>query len=167
MKITHQHTFHSSLEKVVAMLADEEFAAARANASGAADQSILVDGDPATAFTVLIRRTVPSTSIPAEFRSFVGKELTVKYTEAWEPPHPTEVDRVGTFAMEIVGTPGHVAGAIGLTPGDGKVDFLATGDISVKVPLVGAIIERAIAKTVEDGFTAELAAADAWLAARA
>lgn len=166
MKINHQHTFHASLDRVVAMLADEEFAAVRANASGAAKQDILVDGDPSTEFTVLIRRTVPSTSIPAEFRSFVGKELNVKYTEAWEPPQPQETDRVGTFAMEIVGTPGHVAGAIGLTPGDGTVEFLATGEISVKVPLVGAIIERAIAKTVEDGFVAELSAADAWLAAR-
>lgn len=167
MKIIHQHTFHSTLDKVVAMLADEEFASVRANASGSAEQDVVIDGDPAEGFTVLIRRIVPSSSIPAEFRSFVGKELTVKYTEAWEPPSPDETDRVGTFAMEIVGAPGHVAGAIGLTPGDGTVDFLATGKVTVSVPLVGAIIERAIAQTVEHGFVTELAAADAWLADRA
>jgi len=167
MKIIHQHTFQTTLDRVIAMLADEEFAAVRANASGAAAQDILVDGEPTSAFTVLIRRTVPSSSIPAELRSFIGKELKVKYTEAWEPPHPQQVDRVGTFAMEIAGAPGHVAGAIGLTPGDGTVDFIATGDISVSVPLIGAIIERAISQTMEQGFVAELAAADKWLAERA
>lgn len=139
----------------------------RADASGAADQDVLVDRTPDGAFTVLIRRTMPSTTIPAEFRSFVGKELTVKYTEAWEPPHATEVDRVGTFAMEIVGAPGHVSGAIGLTPRDGGVDFLATGDVTVPVPIIGAIIEKAIAENVQRGFDSELAAADAWLATRA
>ncbi|WP_430868512.1 DUF2505 domain-containing protein [Demequina aurantiaca] len=167
MKIIHQHTFNASLDRVVSMLADEEFAATRANASGAAGQDVLIDGEPDGAFTVLIRRTVPSDSIPSEFRGFVGKELTVKYTEAWEPPNPQEPDRVGTFAMEIQGAPGHVAGAIGLTPGNGKVEFLATGQISVSVPIIGAIIERTIAKTMEQGFVAELAAADVWLAARA
>lgn len=167
MQITHQHTFHASLDQVVAMLANEQFAAQRASASGATEQDVLVDGEPATGFTVLIRRTVPSSSIPAEFRSFVGKELTVKYTEAWEPPQADQNDRVGTFAMEIAGAPGHVSGAIGLTPGDGTVDFFATGKVEVSVPLVGAIIERAVAQTMEHGFVAELAAADAWLANRA
>ncbi|WP_061962811.1 DUF2505 domain-containing protein [Demequina aurantiaca] len=167
MKIIHQHTFHASLDRVIAMLADEEFAAVRANASGAAEQDVLVDGEPDEAFTVLIRRVVPSASIPAEFRSFVSKDLKVKYTEAWEPPNPQEADRVGTFAMEIVGAPGHVAGAIGLTPGDGTVEFLATGEISVSVPLIGSIIERAVAQAMETGFVAELAAADTWLAERA
>jgi hypothetical protein len=167
MKITHQHTLAASLDRVVAMLADEEFAATRANASGATDQNVLIDGSPDEAFTVLIRRVVPSASIPAEFRSFVGKDLTVKYTEVWEPPQPQGEERVGTFAMEIVGAPGHVAGAIGLTPRDGSVEFLATGNVTVTVPLVGAIIERAVAETVKTGFTAELAAADQWLASHA
>lgn len=164
MNITHQHTFNASLDQVVEMFANERFGSARANASGAADQDVLIDGDPDSGFTVLIRRTVPSASIPSEFRSFVSKDLKVKYTEAWEPPQPQEADRVGTFAMEIVGAPGHVAGAIGLTPVDGTVEFLATGKISVSVPLIGAIIERAVAQAMEQGFVAELAAADAWLA---
>jgi len=164
MKIIHQHTFNASLDRVIAMLADEEFAAHRANSSGATDQDVLIDGTPDAAFTVLIRRVVPSSTIPAEFRSFVGKELNVKYTEAWEPPDEHEADRVATFAMEIAGAPGHVAGAIGLTPQGDTVEFLATGTVKVTVPLFGALIEKAVASTVEHGFASELAAADAWLA---
>jgi hypothetical protein len=167
MKIIHQHTFDASLERVIEMLADEHFATARANASGAADQNVLVDGDSDGAFTVLIRRTVPSSTIPAEFRSFVGKELTVKYSEAWEPPRGGDNDRVGTFAMEIVGAPGHVSGAIGLTPRGDGVEFLATGEVKVSVPIIGPIIERTIAQAVKQGFTSELAAADEWLASHA
>lgn len=162
MEITHRHVFDASLERVMAMLADEEFARTRGQASGSATSEVLVDGAVNEAFTVVIKRLVPSTSIPAEFRSFVGSELTVRYTEAWQAPDGD--DRVGTFALEIVGAPGHARGALGATPVADGTEFLATGDVTVNVPLFGGMIERAVATAVSDGLAAELAAADAWLA---
>ena len=145
------------------MLADDEFVRRRAAAAGGGDDEgdVWVEGTADTAFSVSIRRVVPASSIPKEFRSLVGSELHVRYTEAWEAP--TGDDRVGTFAVEIVGAPGHAAGALGLSPAGDGCDFLATGDVKVSVPLFGAMVERAVKDAVLKGLEAELAAADAWL----
>lgn len=161
MEFTHQHVFAAPLERVIAMFADDAFAQRRAKASGSGEGEVWVDGTADTAFTVYIRRTVPASSIPSEFRSFVGSELHVRYTEAWQEPEPDA--RVGTFAVEISGTPGHVAGALGLTANGESTTFLATGDVKVSVPLFGGMIERTVAEAVGKGLAQELEAADAWL----
>lgn len=168
MRISYEHHFAAPIDDVVAMLGNEEFANLRARASGAADSDVLVDRMEDGAFTVVIRRTVPANAIPAEFRSLVGSNLSVRYTEVWSAPdfNGDPTDREGTFALEIPGTPGHARGAVVLRPdGDGTAFGLA-GEVQAPVPIVGAVIERAVASTIEGALPAELAAADAWLAAR-
>ena len=162
MEFTHQHRFAASLDRVVEMLADQGFAHERARASGGDDGEVWVDGTADTAFTVSIRRAVPATSIPSEFRSFIGKDLHVRYTEAWLAPSGD--DRVGTFAVEIVGAPGHAGGALGVTKDGDACDFLATGEVKVSIPLFGSMVEKAVTEAVLKGLAQELAAADAWLA---
>ncbi|NTV40177.1 MAG: DUF2505 domain-containing protein [Demequinaceae bacterium] len=168
MRITYEHRFAAPLDAVVAMMGDEDFAKIRACASGAADCDVLVDHETDGSFTVVMRRTVPANAIPMEFRALVGSSLEVRYTEVWSAPEhngdPT--DREGTFALEIPGTPGHARGAVVLRPdGDGTAFGLA-GDVFAPVPIVGAVVERAVASAIEQALPAELAAADAWLAAR-
>lgn len=164
MDITHTHRFDASVDEVIAMLADESFAHLRGATGGAHDGGAIVTGDPDEAFSVSIRRTIPSTTIPQEFRGFVGSTLTVKYTEAWQAPSGDS--RHATFAVEIMGAPGHASGRLDVVPdGDGAL-FSVDGAVSVKVPLFGAIIAKAVHNAVLEGIKAELADADAWLAAR-
>lgn len=168
MRITYEHRFAAPLADVVAMMSDEDFVAIRARASGAEDCDVLVDHDEDGSFTVVMRRTVTAKAIPAEFRSFVGSSIAVRYTEVWSAPegHGGSTDREGTFALEIPGTPGHARGAVVLRPdGDGTAFGLA-GEVQASVPIVGAVVERAVAAAIEQALPAELAAADAWLAAR-
>ena len=162
MKFTHNHTFAAPLDTVVAMLADPEFAARRARAAGAGEGEAWVDGTADGEFTISIRRVVPATSIPAEFRGFVGKDLHVRYTEVWQAPD--REDRVGTFSVDIAGTPGHAAGAVGLTPRGDETDFLATGEVKVSIPLFGGMVEKVVVDAVIKGLDQELVSADAWLA---
>ncbi|WP_062312016.1 DUF2505 domain-containing protein [Demequina rhizosphaerae] len=163
MKITHAHRFDAPLADVWAMLTDVGFGHARAAAMGTEAQDVDVDEREDGSYAVMLRADVPTTSIPSEMRAFLGRELSVTYTEVWEPPEGAD-DRVGTFAVEIAGAPGHVAGAIGLTPDGDATDFLAAGDVTAHVPVVGAMIERAVADAVQRALTAQLEAADAWLA---
>lgn len=162
MEFTHSHPFDAPIDRVVAMLADPEFAERRAKAAGAGDGEVWVDGSADSEFTISIRRVVPATSIPSEFRGFVGKDLHVRYTEVWRAPEGE--DRVGTFAVEIVGAPGHAAGAVGLTPRGEQTDFLATGEVKVSIPLFGGMVEKVVVDAVIKGLRQELASADAWLA---
>ncbi|WP_296666300.1 DUF2505 domain-containing protein [Demequina sp.] len=162
MKITHRHHFDASLESVSAMLADPGFGLERATAMGTEPESVDIDRREDGSATVMVRAHVPASSIPPEFRSFLGRDLAITYTEVWEPP--TDDDRIGTFAVDIAGTPGHVAGAIGLTSEGTGTELLATGDVLAHMPWVGAMIEKAVAGAVLRAFTAQLTAADAWLA---
>lgn len=168
MRITYEHRFAAPLDQVVAMLGDEGFTKLRARATGAQACDTLVDHAEDGSFTVVMRCTMPASAIPAEFRAFLGSNLTVRYTEVWSAPeHNGDLsDREGTFALEIPGTPGHARGAVVLrADGDGTAFGLA-GDVHAPVPIVGAVVERAVAAAIERGLPAEMAAADAWLAGK-
>ncbi|WP_084038302.1 DUF2505 domain-containing protein [Demequina sp. NBRC 110053] len=162
MNFSHSHRFAATPDGVAAMLADPAFVQRRGAASGTGEPDVEVEGTAEDGFTVAIRQQVPSDTIPAEFRSFVGSRLSVRYTEVWEPP--SGEDRTGTFAVEIVGAPGHAAGSLALVPDGEGSRFVATGAITVRVPLVGAMIEAAVKDAVVKGLEAELVVADAWLA---
>ena len=165
MKITHSHRFAAPVDDVYAMFTNEDFLRKRARASGSADADVLLDhGDDGTV-TVIIRRAVPSASIPAEFRSFVGTSLSVRYTEVWTPS-PEGEDVEGTFAMDIPGTPGHARGAVVLRPDGDHTSFAMAGDVSAPLPLVGPVVEKAVASAIEQALPSELAVADEWLASR-
>jgi hypothetical protein len=166
MRITHQHRFDAPIERVIAMLRDEGFAHERARAAGAADADVAIDRGEDGAFSVAIRRAVPASSIPAEFRSFVGSNLVVRYTEAWSAPSAEVVGREGTFAVEVIGAPGHARGSLVLTPNGNSTAFGLAGELEAKVPLVGAMVEKAVAGAIEKSLPLELAAADEWLASR-
>lgn len=164
MDISHSHVFAAAPDAISALLADPSFASARSDAAGAAHADAIVDGTPATGFSVSIRQSVPASSIPAEFRSFVGSQLNVRYTEVWDPA--TGDARTGTFAVEIVGTPGHAAGSLRLDPEGDGTRFTADGTVSVRIPLVGPMIEKAVANAVVKALREELTVADEWLSRR-
>jgi hypothetical protein len=164
MDFSHTHHFDADIDAVAAMLADESFSLTRGRAAGAEECDAIVDGTPDADFTVSIRRVVPASTIPQEFRGLVGRTLNVKYTEAWEAP--ADGERHGTFAMEIAGTPGHAAGTLQLVATDESTDLSLAGTVHVTVPLFGHVIEQAVAAAVGKAFDLELAAADEWLASR-
>lgn len=167
MRITYQHRFSAPIDRVVAMLRSEDAAVARSRAAGASNADVMVDLGEDGAFTLSIRRTVPSREIPAEFRALVGNELSVRYTEAWDAPNADVVGREGTFALEIPGTPGHARGSLVITPDGQGTAFGLAGEVSAPVPLVGPMIEKAVADAVASFLPRELSAADAWLAEHA
>lgn len=164
MRITYQHRFAAPIDRVVAMLRDESFARQRAAAAGAADADVAIDTAEDGSFTVAIRRDVPTSSIPQEFRGMVGSNLVVRYTEAWTAPDPTAEGREGTFAVEVIGAPGHARGSLALTPDGERTGFGLAGDLEAKVPIIGALVEKSVAQAIEKSLPLELAAADSWLA---
>lgn len=159
--ITADHSFEAPLERVVAMFASEEFARERGLSTGSTECDTVVDGDPASAFTVAIRRTLSTDGIQPEFRPFIGSSITVRYTEAWQAPG---VDRrEGTFAIDIVGVPARAAGTLSLVAHDGLTDYSIRGTITAHVPFLASLVQKAILDSVNTGLDQELAAADAWL----
>ncbi len=157
-----EHRFDASPERVLAMYSDAEFAAARAVATGAIESDVVIDGEVDNAFTVAIRRTMPTDDVQPDFKGFVGDTISVRYTEAWEAPDGD--GRVGTFALEIVGAPARAAGAIAIAPeGSGSI-FTIDTTVSTSMPFLAQLVTEAVAEALERGIAQEFETADAWLA---
>ena len=78
MHLSVQAHHDADISRVAAMLADEEFVAAKVRASGAISQQVDVVGEADASFTVTTRRQMPTADIPVHLRSFVGASLEVR-----------------------------------------------------------------------------------------
>ncbi|WP_246169596.1 DUF2505 domain-containing protein [Actinotalea subterranea] len=164
MHLSAQARYAADLPRVVAMLADEEFVAAKVRASGALSQQVDVVGEAEGAFTVTTRRQMPTTGIPAQFRSLVGSSLEVRQVEAWEAPEPG--GRHGTVVVEITGAPVRLTGTMRLvTEPDGTTVHHLDGELKASLPLFAAAVEDATATAVRDAVAAEERVGKAWLEA--
>ena len=163
MHISAQARYAADTTRVAAMLADEEFVAAKVRASGALSQQVDVVGSSEEAFTVTTRRQMPTTGIPTHFRSLVGTSLEVRQVEAWEAPEQGE--RRGTVVVEITGAPVRMTGTMRLTPEpDGGTTHRFEGELKASVPLFAAAVEEATAGAVRSAVAAEERTGAIWLA---
>lgn len=161
MHISATVRYEADIAEVATMLADREFVEAKVRASGALSHDIAVVGAADRAFTVTTRRHMPTTDIPAQFRSLVGSSLEVRQVEAWEAP--TDAERRGTVVVEIVGAPVRLTGTLRLVGGTGMTTGHVDGELRASLPLFGSAVEAATAQAFRAAITAEEKAAAAWL----
>ncbi|WP_255491597.1 MULTISPECIES: DUF2505 domain-containing protein [unclassified Actinotalea] len=162
MHLSAHARYDADFDRVVAMLADEEFVAAKVRASGAVSQQVDVVGTADEAFTVTTRRHMPTDQIPAQFRSLVGATLEVRQVEAWVAPGGDE--RRGTVVVEIVGVPVRLTGTMRLTSdGDATVQEIQ-GELKASIPLFASAVEQETARALQAAIAAEERTARAWLA---
>lgn len=162
MHITAQTSYDADPDRVAAMLADEAFVAAKVRASGALSQTVAVVGGADEAFTVTTRRQMPTTGVPAQFRSLVGSSLEVRQVEAWEAAGPH--GRAGTVVVEVTGAPVRLTGTMRLEGGPGSTRVHLDGDLKSSVPLFGSVVEEATAQALRSALAAEEQTGRKWLA---
>lgn len=165
MQLTVTTTYPASVAEVAAMLSAEPFVrwrAGRTSPEGLVDQAD-VSGSVEDGYTSTVRRTMPSTGIPAQVRAFVGDQLEIRQVEVWEPG--TQSPR-GTVTLEITGAPIRLNGTVRLEESpDGGTIQTYDGVLRATVPLFGSVVEQAGATAVRDALAAEEAAGREWLAA--
>ncbi|WP_407316843.1 DUF2505 domain-containing protein [Isoptericola halotolerans] len=162
MHLTVEQTYPADVSAVAAMLSDAEFVrwrGGRADA-GAASQ-VDVTGDPASGFTVSLRRTLPTDLIPAQVRQLVGDHLEVRQAEAWEPERAGR--HVGTVAVEIAGAPVRMTGSLRLEPTADGTHVVYDGEVKASLPLFSSTVEEAAAGAVRRTLEAEERAGREWL----
>jgi hypothetical protein len=162
MDVAVTHTFKAPLARVATLFASQDFSHERGLSTGATECDAVVDGDPSGAFSVAIRRVMPTEGLQPEFKPWIGPFITVRYTEAWEPPNGST--REGTFAMEIVGAPARATGTLLLAQQGDDTTYTIDGSVTARVPFLGALVTQAVVTAIEHGLEQELATADAWLA---
>lgn len=165
MQLTVTTTYPATLPEVAQMLSTEAFVrwrAGRTSDGGVVDQAD-ISGTLVSGYTSTVRRTIPTTGIPAQVRSFVGDRLEIRQVEVWEPGD--EAPR-GTVTLEITGAPIRLSGTVRLeATEDGGTRQVYDGELRATVPLFASAVEKAGAQAVRDALAAEEAAGREWLAA--
>ncbi len=159
MKYSHQLSYDATPDEVAAMLADPAFREKVCDAMDAVRRDVSISGSGA-GMQVTVDQTQPSKGIPSFAKKFVGDQIQIVQTERWDSA--THAD----LAVEIPGKPGHLKGAIDLAPaGDGTAETVS-GEIKVKIPVVGGKLEGLIGELLTEALRTENRVGRAWLSER-
>jgi hypothetical protein len=148
--------------KAARMLADPTYVNAKVKATGALDQQVDVVGGENGAFTVTIRRSLPTDQIPTNLRAFVGSSVHVRQVEAWDTPQP-DGGRRGTIVVEITGAPVRLTGTMSLAASGATSTLTYDGDLKAAIPLFAGAVEAAAGEAIRDALSVEGLVADQWL----
>ena len=162
MKISATFDYAATPHEVFAMLADQDFQARKCAATGALSHTVSISarGDR----TVIVSsREMRTDEFPDFVKSLVGATVAVTETQDWGPAG-TDGARRGTLTVDIASAPIDLDGTLSLAPGgQGSVESVE-GDLKARIPLIGAMIEKAAAPAIESAIRVERETGQAWLA---
>lgn len=157
MRFSHDLAYDATPEAVAAMLADPAFREQVCQALHVLRHDVSVQGSGA-GMTVVVDQTQPAQGVPSFAKKFVGDEIRIVQRETWRDATNADLD------IEIPGKPGTMQGAITLAGDATHTVETVTGDIRVKLPLVGGRIEEMVGEIFRSALRAEERVGRSWLA---
>jgi hypothetical protein len=159
MKFSHDMTYDATPEAVAEMLADRTFRERVCEAMESTRWDVSVDG-AGEGMEVVVDQTQKAAGIPSFAKKFVGDKIQIIQRESW-----TSQTAAG-LEIEIPGKPGHLKGQIRLAvDGDGTIETVS-GDLKVKVPVIGGKLEDLVASLLRSALRTEEKVGRAWLAGK-
>ena len=161
MELSHTHRYAASAAEVQRMLTDPAFRERVCERQHALSHEVVVTGTGATA-EVVVRQTQAMTGAPAVATKLTGDTVMLEQREAWRSTAAADL------SISLPGKPVEVRGGrITLTDRpDGGCDQVVSGDLRVRVPLVGGKLESMLSDVLRAGMRRLGETGDAWLAER-
>lgn len=160
-RIEHSATYTCSPAALHAALTDEAYWTARLAEVGGPkarlDAVTIANGGVEVALT----QTIAAENLPGIVSKLKPGDLEIARTETWGPLASDAA--TGAMTADVRGTPATVRGTSSLTGDDAGTVVRTTGDVEVKVPLVGGKIEQAVADNVLTLLAAEQRFTSTWL----
>jgi hypothetical protein len=157
MKFSHQMTYDAAPADVHAMLADPAFREKVCLAMHALRTDIDIVSAGA-GMKVVVDQTQPADGIPSFAKKIVGDEIQIVQREQWKD------DTAADLTVEIPGKPGALTGGIALTASGGGTTETVSGDIKVKIPMIGGKLEGLIGDLLTSALKTEERVGRTWLA---
>lgn len=136
------------------MLTDEAFLAFAAVELGALRHRVA-----ASPTRTAVEATIDT---PSEIRALVGSTLTLVQETVWHEAG-TDGSRDGDVSISVPGAPVSLSATARLVPDGAGTTITYTGELTVTVPLLGPMVEKAAAPAVLDALNAQERAAQQWL----
>jgi hypothetical protein len=147
-------TYDADIETTFAFLCDAENATARYEAAGDSEIEVLraeADGD---GFIVETRRVV-EVDLPGFAKKVLQPKNTMTQTDRWDAAAP-DGSRSGSYEVSVDGAPVTTEGTMTLEASGNSCVHHITGEITVKIPLVGGRIAKWSAGTARSSLEHEL-----------
>ncbi len=154
MDLSYTHQYPAQPGEVVALLRTREFIDDVARHSGAVSHEVSIDDD-----ATRLNMKLP---VPSNLSGFVGKEVSLAQVFRFRPP-AVDGSVAGTVEVQVPGYPIDVNAEALLTPAGDGTQGRYTGDLRVRIPLVGKRVEASIAPIIEDAFAGLERRAVDWL----
>lgn len=155
MDLNYTHTYAAEPERVVGLLRLKEFIEDVALHAGATEHSVDITDDAST-----LTMSLP---VPSSIAKFVGPSMRLKQVFKFERPRP-DGSIHGTVDVDVPGMPVDVNANAAMVPqGDGSTQGRYTGDLRVKIPLVGKKVEAQVEPYIREAFAGLERRAAHWL----
>lgn len=156
MRFRRELTYQADPGAVFAMLADPAFRERVGTAQQVAsiDVSLTRTGE---GFTLVIDQLQDTAGLPAIARKIAGDTTRAVVREEWADATG------GTVEITAPGKPTRAAGTVGLSASGTGTTYVLDLEVTVKVPLVGAKLEKVMADKIEEGLSVEHSVGTAWL----
>lgn len=130
--------------------------------AGAAGFTVTITpGDDAT--TVVLDRQVPMRGLPGPAAKVIGDTVRIVQTERWSAPGDDGVSRAD-ITVEFPGKPIAMTADASITPTATGSTEVVSGEVKVKVPMVGRVIEPEVVKQIVRSLRIEMQVGLDWLA---
>jgi len=159
--VRREHTFDAPIAKVWAMFHDPASHAAKFEAMGHRDLTVIEEDLTDDALRIVISRSV-DTDLPGFAKKVLKPTNTVISTDHWRDFGDGTYG--GTFSADTKGAPIKVSGTTRITAaGPTRTHYVVTTTIDVKVPLIGGKIADFSKGIINGQMDDEFRLGDAWL----
>jgi len=162
-RIEHRAEFAHSVSDVYAAMTDEAALRARLADIGG-DNSALLDYAPgADGVRIHLRQGVGADKLPSAVRNLHRGDLFVDRRETWRIAGEI---RTGLAEATVSGIPGEIKARTELRAEGGKTVLHTTGEVKIRIPLVGGKLEGFVAEQITKLLAREAEYSAQWLAER-
>jgi len=162
-RIEHRAEFTEGVDEVLAAQSGEDVLRARLAELGGTDAALLEHSSTPDGARFRLRQGIPANVLPQGVRSFVSGDLIVEREQTFRR---SGSGYTGSAKATVQGVPGEISARTDITPsGTGSV-LRNSGEVKVRVPLIGARFEGVIAEQVTRLLEREAEFTARWLADR-
>lgn len=162
MALNASTTLPFDAETVLGVFTDEAFVRHMSEYVGGTLESLTVDGDTASAFTLTAVRTMPTQKLPDMARKFVGETLSVTQIEHWSAPQ-ADGSRQADLTMTVANVPLNVTAVQRLVAQGGETVVDLQGTVSSSIPFLGGKIAGAAEPMIGKALNVQATEARKWL----
>jgi len=158
MQIHAINDFAAPVETVFAMMTDRVFLRAVCLATDPVEHDVTVEG-----LQTSTRRVLPT---PSVVKRFAGPTLTIVDHITWDAAAVDGI-RNGKTLVSVEGMPAQVVGTVTLAPGGRGSLLTYEGELTIRVPVLGAGLARQAAPALLDALNVQQRVGDEFLAGQA